>query len=223
MKLLDSINHRLIAEACNKALAFKTFKSRVFTFGVTALEYRAKLRSATITLTFSSIAGTDSYHKPKVTMVCKTNKSNELLAEYDSISNPLIAYDCANACWHQITITDKAQIGNLDDFECFDYLDYLFQCAHSIRSAELQTGKLCSYDSLDDVIFNLRQSLEVDFDREATKLDICKLVAEKEILSRFISAYDERATTIDDRIYLDARMLIESNYDGVARYKSRRY
>lgn len=223
MGFLNSINHKMIIEACNRALAFKTFKSYGSGFGVTTHEYQAKLRSATVTLSIASIAGTKSYNNPKITITCKNSQSNEVIAEFNDLTNPIDAYDYANLCWQKIIITDRARLGNLDEFECFNYLDFLFYCAYTIRNSELQVGKVCKYEKLDEIISNLQQNNNVNFDREASKFDICKLIVEEKILSRFTSAKDAQEITIDDRVYLDARVLIESNFDGTAMYKLRRY
>jgi hypothetical protein len=223
MGLLDSLKHKLIIEACDRVLANKTFKSRASGFGMTTHEYQAKLRNGTIKLSFYSFAGTSSANKIKVQMIAIDATDDEIIYQAQSINDPIQAHGCAEKAWEAITLLDKAKIGNLDQFQYFDYLDYLFDSAYIIRSSELQAGKLCAYDRLDDVIETLQTKWVKKFDRIATKLDLCKLIAEKDILARYCAVVDAKKNDIDDRIYLDARLLIESNFPGVANYKNRKH
>jgi hypothetical protein len=111
----------------------------------------------------------------------------------------------------------------LDDFRYFEYLDHIFQWAYYIRKSELEKGQLVDYSMLDYYCQAMQNEVQTEFDIDVVKKDICKLIAERTILERFTREKESKLSEYDDRIFLEARLLIESDYPGVSKFKARKY
>ena len=222
MSFFSNMNLTLIEEACDRALKEKVFKGFIKGPYITVYEYRAKLRDAMIKLSFDAFSG--GIDKPHITISCEsTERPGKVIHPPVQIKNPLDGYSEAQNIWNKVCASDKAKIGNLDDFKYFDYLDHILQWAYYLRKSELEKGVLMEYSRLEEFCEIWQSSVETQFDLAAAKNDICKLVAEKSILERFTKEKDLDLSQFDDRIFLEARLLVESDYPGVSKYKSRKY
>jgi len=216
------MNLTLIEEACDRALKEKVFKGFIKGHYVTVYEYQAKLRDAMIKLSFDAFSG--GIDKPQITISCEsTERPGKEIYPPLQIKNPLDAYSEAQNIWSKVCASDKAKVGNLDDFKYFDYLDHILQWAYYLRKSELERGMLMDYSRLDEFCQMAQGAVSTEFDLDLAKVDICKLVAEKMILERFAKEKDLGLSQFDDRIFLEARLLVESDYPGVSKYKSRKY
>jgi hypothetical protein len=222
LSFFGNVNLTLIEEACDRVLKDKAFKGFMKGPYITVYEYEAKLRDALIKLSFDGMSLDVS--KPVVTLSCEsTENSGQLLIPPIRISNPVDAYSEAQNIWAKICQLDKARVGNLNDFKYFEYLDNIFQWAYYIRKLELEKGRLVDYSMLDYYCQAMQNEAQTEFTIEVAKKDVCKLMAERTILDRFTKEKESDFLEYDDRIFLEARLLVESDYPGVSKFKARKY
>lgn len=222
MSFFSNMNLTLIEEACDRALKEKVFKGFIKGPYITVYEYRTKLRDAIIKLSFNAFSS--GIDKPNITISCESaERPGKEIHPSVQIKNPLDAYSEAQNMWNKVCASDKAKIGNLDDFKYFDYLDHILQWAYYLRKYELERGMLVDYSRLGDFCEIWQSSLETQLDLTVAKNDMCKIVAERLILDRFTREKDLELSQYDDRIFLEARLLVESDYPGVSKFKSRKY
>ena len=219
MKFFRNINTSLIVELTDSFFEHRAFRSISKMPYLTRHEYRLKLRNALVRLQLK-LDG-ETHH---VFVDCVDAFGRKKIYDERTISNPVECHQILDGIWKSICAADTSSIGNLDSAKYLDYLDWVFFLGHALRKWELENGQLFPYKSLDDFVHGVSSKNQNKFPcdpSEATK-DVCKLMGEKNILDRYIRDY-EHADQINDAIYLEARLLIESNYDGITDFKSRKY
>ena len=220
MSFFDNLNLTLITNQSDKVLSHRAFKNISKFPYHTVHEYDIKLRDAILNIHLRLESGVSLVH------IDTTNKdgSKNIYPEV-SINNPLHCVEVIENIWKEICKRDIASLGKLDNVRHFDYLDWVFFLSHALRESEMEKGALFPHNLLIDwthgVSLRSKQKFSCD-QREAAK-DVCKLLGQRNILDRYLSDFDKKTGVINDSIYLDARILIESNYDGITDYKNRRY
>ena len=220
MSMLNDLNLNLIISTSDKNLSHRAFKITSKYPYYTLHEYDFKLRDAVLKIHLKIDAG------KSVAKADATNKEGSLkIFSETTISNPFQCNEIIQKVWKEICILDSSKIGNLDDARYFDYLDWIFYLSHTLRKWELERGMLFPYARLNDWAYEISLHNKPQFacDPSVASKDVCKFLGEQKILARYMKDSDKKTGVIDDAIYLSGRILVESPYDGIADFKSRRY
>lgn len=219
MTFFDNIKINSIINVLEKFMEHKAFKSLSKMPYNTMYEYEMKLRDAKVNLILSQSTGNTI-----ISMTAVTMKSGVQIFPQTRISSADECLNSAQAAWQKIVTLDKASSGSLDGLEYFNYLDYVFFLAHALKKWESDNQQIFPYKKLSDWTHQVSITFKNSFpcDPEVAAKDVCKIIGENKLISRYIQNWNSSSSNdIDDNIFLGARVLIESSYDGISAFKQR--
>jgi len=223
MGILTNLNFSLIEKVADHFFKERGIKSWSQHPYITTIDYEPKLRDAVVRFTYADKFQSDS-DSPEVSVKAYLKSKNTVeFCAPKKISNPIDCKEMLDQIWLTILKEDKAKFGNLDDFDQFNYLDTIFEMAHQIILREKESGVLAYYSNLDNYVRDAQHALKTSYEPDMVKSDICKLVSEKNILEKYSVARLKKSLDIDDSIFLEARVLVESEYPGITNFKKRKF
>ena len=221
MAFFENIKINSIISNLENFMEHKAFRSLSKMPYNTLYEYEMKLRDAEVSLILSQSTGSTI-----ISMRAIAKKSGVPIFPLTAISSADDCLSVAHKIWQKIEALDKASTGNLDGLEYFNYLDYIFFLAHALKKWEGDNRQLFPYKKLSDWTHQVSMTYKNSFpcDPEVAAKDVCKIIGENKLITRYIQNWNSSSSNeIDDNIFLGARVLIESSYDGVSAFKQRNF
>jgi hypothetical protein len=220
MAFFENLKINSLVDKVDRFMEHKAFKNLSMMPYFTQHEYDFKLRDAVVHLNLKS----DSFGNSISIEASTKNKALALLAK-----TPIQSSDeCINLLhrvWQTICQKDKSESTGSADGEQFEYLDWIFFLAHALSNWESQKCMLFPHNKMNEWVRAISAENEKAFvcDPEYAAKDVCKLLGERQVLKRYVNNWNlTSGKDIDDNIYISARVLIESAYDGIRDFKSRK-
>ena len=220
MGFFENLKINSLVDKVDEFMEHKSFKNLSMMPYLTLHEYDFKLRDAIVYLNLKSDSSGNSIFIEAITK----NKAHVLLPKTPIHSSD----DCItllHRAWQTICQKDKSESTGSADGEQFKYLDWIFFLAHALSNWETQKSMLFPHNKLNEWTRAISAENENAFecDPEYAAKDVCKLLGEKQVLKRYVNNWNlTSGKDIDDNIYISARVLIESAYDGIRDFKSRK-